>query len=284
MNPVWILPALLGLPPQALAPGTPVEARIQALSQAKDWAGLADYFETLSPKDRTVRHSAWLQALNRAQRWPRLLEVSEAVLALEDPAQPPRLTPARLMRAQALSQLQRHPEALKAHAEIGRLGWADGYSNACAEARLAQDWPALLESSEALLAKVPEDPKALAWKGEALARLDRFSEAEPLLRQALARDPAQPYAWSNQARCANERKAWQEALEACDRALALEPALLEARFNRGRACFELKRYAEARADFQAALALLPGDPTLLSNLHQAQRYADAESKAKKNKK
>lgn len=282
----WIL-AILALPlsPQdAHVVGGAIETRVQTLTQAKDWNGLADFFETLSPKERGLRLTGWLQALNRSQRWERLAQVCDAVLPQEDAQQGAKLTLTRLLRAQALSQLQRHPEAMVAHAENGRLGWAEGYPNACAEARLCRDWPSLQAHAEALLAKTPDHPQALAWKGEALARMDQFSQAEPLLQKALTLDPKQPEGWSNLGRCLNERKAWAEGLAACDQALALAPTLMEAHYNRGRACFELARYQEARDAFQTALTMLPGDPVLQENLRQAQRYLDSVNKPKKNKK
>ena len=160
---------------------------------------------------------------------------------------------------------------MAAHAENGRLGHKDGYPNACAEARLAQDWKALLGYSEALLAKQPDHAEALAWKGEALARLGRFDASAGALKQAVAANPKDPAAWNNLGRAALQRKDWAEAREAFDRALALEPGQLEARFNRGIAHFNLKAYAASRDDFAAALALKPGDPLITSNLKQAER-------------
>lgn len=35
----------------------------------------------------------------------------------------------------------------------------------------------------------------------------------------------------------------------------------------------MKRYKESRDDFRAALSLQPGDPVLIENLRQAERYA-----------
>ncbi|MBI3131863.1 MAG: tetratricopeptide repeat protein [Acidobacteria bacterium] len=287
MKTARLILALVALPllgQDVMGPAGPIDVKIQSFTQAKDWNGLADLFETLTPRERGQRLTGWLQALNRAQRWERLLELCDAIVPQEDAKQGPKLSLARLLRAQALSQLQRHPEALLAHAETGRLGWADGFPNACAEARHSRDWAALQASAEGILAKAPEDPKALAWRGEALAQQGQLTEAEPLLQKALTLDPSQPFAWSNLARCLNERKAWKEALEACDKALGLDPKVLEARFNRGRACFELARYQEARDDFQAALTLLPGDAVLLENLKQAQRYLDTVCKSKRAKK
>jgi tetratricopeptide (TPR) repeat protein len=271
---------------QAPAPAPQVQAQLagitdgdgmpvamDALIKAKNWGGLADWFETVPPATRGKFYEWWIQALNRSQRWERLVTACEALQPQLEAKSGPRLATYRLYRAQALGQLGRHAEAATAHAENGRLGYPDGYPNACAEARLAQDWGALHDCADALLGARPGDATALAWKGEALARVGSLVEAEPLLREAVAKDPRIAYAWNNLGRCLNEKKAWAEACEALDRALALEPNQLEALFNRGRARFELKRYKESRDDFRAALALRPEDPVLAENLRQAERYA-----------
>ncbi|HJW44093.1 MAG TPA: tetratricopeptide repeat protein [Geothrix sp.] len=266
---------------QASPPAPPVQAQLaeamppqlESLLRAKDWARLADWFETVPPNVRGKHYEHWIQSLNRSQRWERLLLVCEALQPQVEAKTGPRLGTYRLYRAQALSQLGRHGEAALAHAENARLGYPDGLPNACAEARFGQDWPNLLAFSEALLATRPLDAAALAGKGEALARLDRLTEAEPILRAALEKDPKLAFAWSNLGRCCNERQAWIEACDALDQALALDPKQVEALFNRGRARFELKRYQESRDDFRAALDLRPGDPTLAENLRQAERYA-----------
>lgn len=246
--------------------------RMDAFIKTKDWAGLADWFETVPPATRGTYYEWWIQSLNRSRRWDRLVVVCEALQPQLEAKSGPRLGTYRLYRAQALSQLGRHAEASRVHAENGRLGYPDGFPNACAEARLAQDWGALLAWSDGLLAEHPEDASGLAWKGEALARMDRLAEAEPLLRDALTRDPKMAQAWNNLGRCLNEKKAWTQACDALDKALILEPGQLEALFNRGRARFELKRYRESRDDFRAALAHRPGDPVLIENLRQAERY------------
>ncbi|WP_243286297.1 tetratricopeptide repeat protein [Geothrix terrae] len=244
-----------------------------ALVKAKDWAGLADWFETVAPATRGAYYEWWLLGLKRSQRWDRLLTVCEALQPQVEAKTGPRLASYRVYRAQALGQLGRHAEAARAQAENGRLGDLDGLSNACVEARMAEDWAALLTYADELRAKNPEDANGLAWKGEALARMNRFTDAEPILREALAKNPKIAYAWNNLGRCLNERKAWAEAAESLDRALTLEPNQLEALFNRGRARFELKRYQESRDDFRAALALQPDNLVLAENLRQAERYA-----------
>lgn len=266
-------PPPMPTPVAQLATNDPYPPQMLALLTAKDWAGLADWFETQSPALRGRHYETWVQALNRSQRWGRLVEVCEALQPQLEAKTGPRLGTYRLYRARALSGLNRHAEAAVAHAENGRLGDVDGFSNACSEARLGMDWAALLAYAEELLVKRPEDGFGLAWRGEALARLNRFPEAEPVLRAAVAKDPKITYAWNNLGRCLNERKAWVEAATALDQALALDPGQLEALFNRGRARFELKQYAGSRDDFKAALALEPDNLVLAENLRQAERYA-----------
>jgi tetratricopeptide (TPR) repeat protein len=259
--------------PQAQAASSAMPPELDAFLKAKDWNGLSDWFETVSPTIRGRHVEYWIQGLNRAGRWERLLAVCEALQPQLEAKSGPRLATYRLYRAQALSQLGRHGEAALVHLENGRLGYSNGFPNACVEARQAGDWETLLTAAQELLARRPEDAAGLGWKGEGLARVNRFAEAEAVLRAALAKDATDAYAWNNLGRCLNERKAWQEACEALNRALTLEPGQLEARFNRGRCLFELKRYKESRDDFKAALALSPGDPVLQENLRQAERYA-----------
>lgn len=273
MLPLAQPPLPVPAPQSAEAPADPALIRMAELVKAERWAEACDLAETLDARRRGAVLNDWLKALQRAGRWDRLEEVAGAAITQVEAQTGPRLSIYRLYRAQALSQLGRHAEAMAAHAQNGELGYSDGTRNACAEARLVPDWAALEKDSDLLLARNPADGEALAWKGESLARRDRFPEAEPVLRAALAADPRQALAWSNLGRCLNERKAWAEADEALDRALALDPREFEALFNRGRARFELKRYAASRDDFRAALALHPGDPALQENLRQAERYA-----------
>ena len=263
-------------PTQTVVPtNDPLPSGIATLEKAGDWAGLADRFETLSPQERGLLIDLWMRSLKKAERWQRLVQVSEAVLAQVDAkAGGPALSPARLYRAQGISQLGRHADAYAAWSQIGTLGASYGFVNAAQEARIMGTWDDLLNQSEAMLQKQPKDAQALGWKGEAMAKLGAFTEAEPVLREALALDPRQPYSWSNLGQCLNERKAWAESLAACDKALALEPVLMEAHYNRGRALFELKRYKEAREDFRIALASKPDDAVLAENLRQAERYAN----------
>jgi tetratricopeptide (TPR) repeat protein len=261
-----VLPAQVVVADQA----QPLPPAAEALLSAQDWPRLADWFEKAGPRVRRQHYEYWLQALNASQRWARLAEACRTLAPQVEGRGGPRLGTYRLYRAQALSQLGRHREAMAAHAENGRLGHKDGYPNACAEARLAGDWKALLGHADALLARQPDHAEALAWKGEALSRLGRFDASAEMLRRTVELRPKDAMAWNNLGRAALQRKAWAEAKEACDRALALEPDQLEARFNRGIAQFNLGAFGPSRDDFQAALALKPGDPVIQANLRQAE--------------
>ncbi len=285
MNAAWLVPALVALPllSQGLAPE---DLRVMELFKAKNWTGLADHFEALGPKDRGRHLVTWMVALHRANRHDRTLEVCDAVLSQLQNPKDPQVLAAYEFKARSMSAKGQSAEAAKAWEAIGSLpGQESHLDNAVVEARNASDWATMARVARLRGERSPGlKPLADGWLGEALARQDQFLEAEGVLRAALAALPKQPHAWSNLARCLNNKKAWPEALEACDKALALDPKLVEARYNRGRACFELARYQEARDDFQAALGLLPGDPVLLANLKQAQRYLDVTTKPKKNKK
>lgn len=273
------LPFLQAPPVQAQV-ATTLPPEVETLLKSRDWTRLADLFETLTPQQRGRHYEIWLQALNKARRWERLASVCEALLPQLEAKSGPRLGTCRLYRAQALSQLGRHGEAMSAHAANGEMGYPDGWINACVEARAMSDWSAMERYAERILASNPKHAEGLAWKGESLARRNLPDQAEPLLRSALASDPKLAHAWSNLGLCLNERKAWTEAQEACGRALDLDPQLVEARYNRGRSLFELKRYQAAVEDFEAALAVTPEDPVLQENLRQARRYLEAESKGK----
>lgn len=264
----------------AFTVGDPLAPKLAEFRKTKDWIGLADFMETLTPAQRGTHLTTWLEALNRAQRWERLLAVCEACLPQLEAKTGPKLGLPRLLRAQALSQLGRHGEARLAHAENGALGYPDGYQNACAEAQLEGDWTALSEVAQKLAERKPG--LGLSFQGEALCKLLKFQEAEPILERAITLPDATPMAWADLACCRVERQAYAEAIQAADRALALEPVHMEALYNRGRARFGLKQYAEGRADLAAALATGKADASLAANIRTnidlADRYLAYQTK------
>jgi len=251
-----------------------IDKRLSELLKAKDWGSIADLMETLTAKERERRGDTWILALNKAGRWERLVQACDEVLPQIEASAGPRFGVERAMRAQALSRLNRHEEALDAHRTNGGLGSLAGYRNACVEARLLGNWKALQECAEAVLAKEPTNGECLAMKGESLARQARYPEAEPVLLEASHLVPGRAMTWADLACCLNERGAYQEALRAADQALQIDPRLMEGLCNHGRACFGLKRYRDGRKDFAAALALGPADPALVQNLKLNVKMAD----------
>ncbi|HJV22504.1 MAG TPA: tetratricopeptide repeat protein, partial [Holophagaceae bacterium] len=218
----------------------------------------------------------WIEALGKARRWERLLEVSTAVLPqLEKiPAQKDFVEVLRKEQVQALGHLGRHHDAALMGEALGDKGVDYGYRAALQEARDAQDWELMAKVAGKLVAKYPKDGPALADEGEALARLERWSEAEPVLAQTVALNPKDFFAWSNLGLCRLQRGAWEEAAGALDQAIALNPHTPEPFANRGRARFELKQYQGSVEDYRLALGMMPGNALLAQNLAQAERYTN----------
>jgi len=264
----------------SLEMGDPVSLRIASLQKVKDWTGLADYLETLTPAQRGKQLLTWMEALNRSRRWERLLEVCNASIPQLEAKTGPKLGLPRLLRAQALSQLQRHGEARIAHAENGALGFPDGIENACAEARMEGEWEALATHAQALATSKPG--LGFSLHGEALCKVLRFKEAEPILERAVTLEGHTAMAWADLACCQVERKAYSEAVTAADRALTMEPDNIEALYNRGRARFGLRQYQDGRNDLAAALALGKADPALRENIQLnislADRFLESQRK------
>ena len=257
------------LPPPA---GT-MDQRLADLKKAKDWGGLADAVESLPGSERLKRLGDLLEGLQRSGRWVRLLEVSSGLLA-DPPKGMQGLTMIAFLKGRALSELGRHSEALAWYREIGKQGDVSANLEACYEASCLGDWNAQLAIADLLLARNPANGTFLATKGEALARLARYAEAEPVLEKAVTAMPGRAMAWADLACCRNEQGHYLEAYEAASRALYLDPKSLEGACNRGRACLGLKRYPEARADLAAALAMGPKDPALVENLKTEIAAAD----------
>lgn len=257
---------------EAFTLGDPVGMKVVELQKVKDWTGLADYLETLTPAQRGKHLLSWMESLNRAKRWERLLEVCDANLSQMEAKTGPRLGIPRLLRAQALTQLLRHGEARLAHAENGALGYPDGYENACAEARADNDWESLAMHAKALAASKPG--LGLSLQGEALCKLLKFQEAEPILEKAVTTEGHTAMAWADLACCRVERKAYPEAVSAANQALVLESHNMEAHYNLGRAHFGLMHYKDGRDALAAALATGQADPAMAENIRTNLALAD----------
>jgi tetratricopeptide (TPR) repeat protein len=276
---------LLPLPTlcQQAAPETPdaLRQRLSLLYQQKKWDELADVFESLTPVQRGSYLASWLEILERSGRWDRLLQVCDAVLPqLDAVRQEEQILTLQKKRLTAFTKLDRRSEALTLCELLGDKGDPFYFVLGTDQARLTRDFVSMERLALKWAAKKPGDPLVPGVLGEALARQERFGEAEPQLQKAVTLNPKDADSWCNLGRCFNDRKAWQAAETVLNRALELDPKHLEARYNRGRTLFELKRYREAVDDFQAALALAPADATLAENLRQAQRYLAAETQGR----
>ncbi|MBK8794592.1 MAG: tetratricopeptide repeat protein [Holophaga sp.] len=240
-----------------------MDKRINELRKAKNWAAVADELEALPQKQRLERSYFWLESLERSGRWARLLEVCEVTVLLGKPGSNPFLTH---FKGKALSELGRHAEALAWFCEGGKKGDITAYLEASNEAQALSDWKTLLEIAEVLVDRYPTSGAYLGLKGQALAKLGRYDDAELALNESVHLVPKGAMNWADLACCYNEHGKYQEAYDAAAQAVALDPRLMEGLCNRGRACFGLKRYKEGRDDYATALALNPQDAAIVRNL------------------
>lgn len=254
-------------------PFGPLRAQVDVLKSAKDWAGLADLMERQDPKTRGQFLFTWLEALSKAGRTERALEICNAALPqLKAAKQASETNFIQYFRSKLLSQLGRHEEALASFIELADQGDLAALSLACNEAVALGAWGDLIDLGSRVAQHNPGLGKS--FQGDGLAKLLRFPEAEAVLEEAVKLPGHTAMAWSNLACCRVERKAYTEAVAAADQALALEPGLMEALYNRGRARFGLQQYADGRADLAAALATGKADAALTENLQMNIAMAD----------
>lgn len=268
------LPLAAQTPGMDVQNGNPADARMVLLMNTKQWKALADHLEAISPKDRDRN----LTALHRAERWARLVEECPPVVERlsKDAANPPIM--ARQYLALAYTRLGQLPEAVAIYLAAGS---PRDLENALGTAWTSKDYPFLLQTAERVLALNPSMPEAGALKGEWLAKLGRFGEAEPFLLEATVRLPNRPTSWSDPSRCQQERGAAEEAMASAGKALELDPKLIEAWYNRSRSLIALKRYPEAREDLAAGLALDPTPETRANPetiLGQVDRYLEGQAR------
>ena len=103
----------------------------------------------------------------------------------------------------------------------------------------------------------PVPPVVLRNLGSALLEVGDAAQAEPLLREAAARDPNDAVAWCWLGHLARALRRAGSAVDLYKRALHLQPDLLEARRGLGSAHRDLHEYRNAAAAFAATLAVQP---------------------------
>jgi len=277
---VLIIPCLfLTLSAQTPAPPTSqeirdLEKRLEGLVAAKDWARVIELLDGAKPGLRENQTPILVQALVRTGKFERVIEICDTLAQRPGPNSP---IPAAYLvqwKGQSLSALGRHGEAAEFLLAAGRKGDRMALLLAGNEAVEAAKWDLMLEVAELQLAKSPTTGAYLAMKGQALAKLGRFGEAQATLNEAVHLTPANAMCWADLACCYNDGARYPEALEAASKALELAPRLMEGLCNRGRAFIGLKRYAEGRKDFQVALDLNPADPAVAANLRLNIKMAD----------
>ncbi len=108
---------------------------------------------------------------------------------------------------------------------------------------------------------------------EALLRLERWAEAEPLLRRLRARGQAEPAHLLALARAVDVQGREEDALEILRQGLGHDPLALELRLELARRLRRLRRWEEALAEQGRALALAPERDELHRELAELQLEA-----------
>lgn len=110
-----------------------------------------------------------------------------------------------------------------------------------------------------ILATRPVHALAMKALGFALIGQERYDEALPVLKQAIARHPGDPELHNNLGIVFSALMRWQESLESFDRSLALAPGDPEVLKNSGVALVRMARLEAALPYLVKAIELHPGD-------------------------
>jgi tetratricopeptide (TPR) repeat protein len=148
----------------------------------------------------------------------------------------------------------------------------------CAALLNLRQWPEVIAATTQVERLLPDNReitgRALLWKGDALDRLHRYSEALVALQGATERLPTeevslQTTAWIRVSYCLGRLKRHSEAVEAARRAIKSDPTEAEAWFVLAHSCRALRRRREALDALERTLALDPLalDPLALDPYH-----------------
>ena len=180
--------------------------------------------------------------------------------ASRDPRTRRALVPAAVLVAIAcLLTTRRQVEHWRDSVTLFRHALAVTSRNHLAELNLAAalvergDVAAGLEHARAAQALRPEDVKALATLGTALARSGHGDEAESAYRRALQSDPDSVLAWLGMAVLHAERGQWGDAERAYAEVLRREPEHAKAHAGLGFVLSAQARHADAIAQYRAAI-------------------------------
>jgi tetratricopeptide (TPR) repeat protein len=139
----------------------------------------------------------------------------------------------------------------------------------CAALLNLRQWPEVIAAATQVERLLPDNReitgRALAWKGDALDRLHRYSEALVAFQGATERLSTeevslQTEAWIRVSYCLGRLKRNPEAVEAARRAIKIDPTEAEAWFTLADNCRALHRRREALDALERTLALDPYHP------------------------
>ncbi len=131
-----------------------------------------------------------------------------------------------------------------------------------------------LEMIEKSLERDPDDPAALAVKGDIYFHSGNYANAEILYNQVLAITPEDVDVQNNKALALSKLERHEESLAIFDGILEKNQNQKTTLLNKGTVLYELKRYDEAIAAFERVLALEPENDDALNNIGGV--YSDQE--------
>jgi tetratricopeptide (TPR) repeat protein len=114
-----------------------------------------------------------------------------------------------------------------------------------------------------------QDAATLFWSGQLMLKNEKYREALPLLRQAVAADSTAARAWAGLGLALIMTGDTSRGADSLDRALQIDPRLAVAWYNRGLMNFHAQRYEEAVRDLQEAAHLAPDSQEIVSLLQRA---------------
>ena len=171
----------------------------------------------------------------------------------------PNLSEAWLGRAQVLTELGRHAEAIDSldRAIANNRGLIQAH---LLRAKLLADQhrhQEALDGIDKLLEIKPGSAEALIGRGNILFESKRYPEALDAYNRAGAFNPALPEAWLGRGNTLSELRRYDDALAAYDRALSANPQLIGALLGRGNVLNALKQYDDALAAYDKAIRIMP---------------------------
>jgi len=208
--------------------------------------------------------------LEKHPGFPRALEgLGLALLALGLPAEAahclgeavaaaPDRSKTRMALARALMEAGRGAESEQEVAQALRL---DPRKAALARAERAQ-LEGRMEDAEKLLremlAKDPDDEKALRMLGNIALEVSHFKAARRLLQRAVDLAPGFAMGWNDLANVDLRQDRYDEALQKIQRAIDIDPKLVHSYVMRGNVLTRAQRHEESLAAYRQALDLNPG--------------------------